>query len=158
LRNAECGLRNGDQEAAERRKMGDPIAECGMVIRRQQSRRARRGAEGSEGSEGLTGGGGRIYPIRSKGVFGMPTTTIHLPGRLLKALDAIAARRKASRNRLVVEACQRLLEEDRGEWPAGFFEMAHLSARDRRELAAAGKGMERAIKIARRTRRRPPFK
>ena len=88
----------------------------------------------------------------------MPTTTIHFPDHLLRALDTIAARRKASRNRLVVEACQRLLEEDRGEWPAGFFEMTHLSPKDRKELDTAAKEMDRAIKVARRTRRRPPFK
>ena len=87
----------------------------------------------------------------------MPTTTIHLPSHLLRALDAVAARRKASRNRLVVEACQRLVQEDLGELPPGFFEMSHLSARDRRELEAAGREMERAIKAGRRTRRRPPF-
>ena len=87
----------------------------------------------------------------------MPTTTIHLPSRLLRALDAVAARRKASRNRLVVEACQRLVDDDLGEWPAGFLEMAHLSAGERGELAAVGIEMERAIRISRRSRRRPPF-
>lgn len=87
----------------------------------------------------------------------MPTTTIHLPSELLRALDAVAARRKASRNRLVVEACQRLVEEDVGEWPVGFLEMTHLSARDRRELAAASKEMEQAIRVARRNRRGVPF-
>lgn len=87
----------------------------------------------------------------------MPTTTVHLPSHLLRALDAVARRRKASRNRLVVEACQRLVAEDLGEWPAGFFDMTHLSARDRKELQAAGREMEEAILKTRRSRRRPPF-
>ena len=87
----------------------------------------------------------------------MPTTTIHLPSELLRALDAVAARRKASRNRLVVEACRRLVEEDVGEWPVGFLAMTHLSQRDRLELAAAGKEMEQAIRVARRNRRGVPF-
>lgn len=88
----------------------------------------------------------------------MPTTTIHLPVNLLRALDAVAARRKATRNRLVMEACQRLVEEDLGEWPPGFFEMTHLSPKQRRELEAAGREMEKAILAARRNRRNPPFK
>ncbi len=93
-----------------------------------------------------------------KGKAAMPTTTIHMPPHLLRALDAVAARRKASRNRLVVEACQRLVEEDLGEWPVGFFEMTHLSQRDRRELEAAGREMEGAIMKARRNRRKSPFR
>ena len=88
----------------------------------------------------------------------MPTTTIHMPPQLLRALDAVAARRKGNRNRLVVEACQRLVEQDLGEWPAGFFEMTHLSQKDRRELEAAGREMERAILKAQRSRRKSPFR
>lgn len=87
----------------------------------------------------------------------MPTTTVHLPSELLRALSGVAARRKTSRNRLVVEACRRLVEEDLGEWPVGLLELAHLSPRERRELAAAGTEMERAIRGARRNRRRPPL-
>jgi len=78
------------------------------------------------------------------------TTTIHMPTHLLRALDAVAARRKASRNRLLTEACRRLVDEDRGAWPAGFFEMTHLSEKDRRELARAGREMDKAIRGARR--------
>jgi len=87
----------------------------------------------------------------------MPTTTVHLPAPLLRALDAVAVRRKASRNRVVVEACRRLVEEDLGEWPPGFLDMAHLSLRDRRQVEAAGKAMEKAMKSARRSRRASPF-
>jgi hypothetical protein len=87
----------------------------------------------------------------------VPTTTVHLPPKLLRALDALAARTKASRNRLVIEACERLVHSNRGAWPPGFLEGAHLSARDRRELAAAGQDLERAIGRTRRSRRVDPF-
>jgi metal-responsive CopG/Arc/MetJ family transcriptional regulator len=87
----------------------------------------------------------------------MPTTTVHIPPKLLKALDALATRKKASRNRLVVEACERLVRSNRGEWPAGFLEAAHLSARDRRELEATGKALDAAVQRVRRNRRRDPF-
>jgi metal-responsive CopG/Arc/MetJ family transcriptional regulator len=87
----------------------------------------------------------------------VPTTTVHLPPELLRALDALAARTHASRNRLVIEACERLVHANRGVWPVGFLEGAHLSAKDRQELAAAGKAMERSIARRRRSRRGNPF-
>lgn len=87
----------------------------------------------------------------------MPTTTVHLPPQLLRALDALAARTNASRNRLVIEACERLVHSNRGVWPAGFLEGAHLSTKDRKDLAAAGKALERRIRRARRSRRGDPF-
>ena len=87
----------------------------------------------------------------------MPTTTVHLPPKLLRALDALAARTHASRNRLVVEACERLVHSNRGVWPPGFLEAAHLSPKDRKELASAGKALERSIKRTRRSRRGDPF-
>jgi ribbon-helix-helix CopG family protein len=87
----------------------------------------------------------------------MPTTTVHLPPRLLRALDALAARTNASRNRLVIEACERLVRSNRGVWPPGFLEGAHLSRKDRTDLAAAGKALERSISRAHRSRRGDPF-
>jgi hypothetical protein len=87
----------------------------------------------------------------------MPTTTVHLPPKLLRALDALAARTKTSRNRLVIEACERLARSNRGVWPPGFLEGAHLSTRDRADLVAAGKALERSITRARRSRRGDPF-
>lgn len=87
----------------------------------------------------------------------MPTTTVHLPAKLLRTLDTLAARKKASRNRLVVEACQRLVQDNLGEWPPGFLETAHLSPRDRKELETAGRMLERVIRGARRNRRKVPF-
>jgi hypothetical protein len=87
----------------------------------------------------------------------VPTTTVHLPPKLLRALDALAARTKASRNRLVIEACERLLQSNRGAWPPGFLEGAHLSTKDRKDLAVAGKALERTIRRARRSRRGDPL-
>jgi metal-responsive CopG/Arc/MetJ family transcriptional regulator len=87
----------------------------------------------------------------------VPTTTVHLPSKLLRALDALAGRANASRNRLVIEACERLVRSNRGEWPPGFLEGTHLSAKDRKDLAAAGKTLERSIARARRSRRGDPF-
>lgn len=88
----------------------------------------------------------------------MPTTTVHLPPKLLRALDALAARTNASRNRLVIEACERLVHSNRGVWPPGFLEGAHLSSKDRKELMAAGVALERSILDARRSRRAGPFR
>ena len=88
----------------------------------------------------------------------MPTPTVRLPSHLLPPLDAVAARRKASRNRLVVEACRRLVEEDLAEWPPGFLEIAHLSTRDQGELRGTVTEMEKAIRAARRIRRKPPVR
>ena len=61
----------------------------------------------------------------------MPMTTVHLPLKLLRALDALAARTNASRNRLVIEACERLVQSNRGAWPPGFLEVsARLGAKN----------------------------
>lgn len=87
----------------------------------------------------------------------MPTTTVHLPPTLLRALDTMAARTNASRNRLVIEACERLVRSNRGAWPPGFLAGTHLSAQDRRDLAVAGRDLERRIRRARRSRRGDPF-
>ena len=87
----------------------------------------------------------------------MPTTTGHLPPMLLRALDALAPRTNASRNRLIIEARERLVHSNRGVWPPGFLEGLHLSTKDRKDLAAAGKTLDRRIRRARRSRRHDPF-
>ena len=48
----------------------------------------------------------------------MANTSIHLPESLLEELDRLAAERSMSRNRLIVEACERVVEE-RSCWPGG---------------------------------------
>ena len=72
----------------------------------------------------------------------MASTTIHLPRDLVASLDALAARRKVSRNRLIAEACERLIRKDQGEWPKDFFLNQDLSPSELRTLRAAGRGLE----------------
>jgi len=87
----------------------------------------------------------------------MASTSVHLPRDLIASLDALAARRMVSRNRLIIEACEGLLRADRGEWPQGFFTRNDLSAADLRTLRAAGKQLEGVIR-KRRNRRGTPFR
>lgn len=87
----------------------------------------------------------------------MPSTSVHLPRDLVATLDALAARRRLSRNRLILEACERLVQQDAGEWPEGFFANDDLSPSDLRELRAAGRALEAATRRLRRSRRRSPF-
>lgn len=51
----------------------------------------------------------------------MASTSVHPHRELVQSLDALAARRRNSRNRLIAEACERLIRQDAGEWPEGFF-------------------------------------
>ena len=87
----------------------------------------------------------------------MPSTSVHLPQDLVATLDALAARRRVSRNRLILEACEHLVRQDAGEWPEGFFANDDLSAADLRELRAAGRALEAATRRQPRNRRRSPF-
>ena len=87
----------------------------------------------------------------------MPSTSVHLPHDLVVSLDALAARRSVSRNRMILEACERLVQQDVGEWPEGFFAKDDLSAADLRKLRAAGKALEAATRRLRRNRRGSPF-
>jgi ribbon-helix-helix CopG family protein len=87
----------------------------------------------------------------------MSSTSVHLPRALVLNLDALAARRRISRNRLIAEACERLIRQDAGEWPDGFFADGDLSTADLRELRAAGSALETAVRRRRRNRRRSPF-
>lgn len=81
----------------------------------------------------------------------MASTSVHLPPALVEALDRLAEARGSSRNRIIVEACERLLAEERGEWPAGFFG-ADLPPRDLELLRDASLEMEAAIYASRRDR------
>mgnify|MGYP001765626306 CR=1 FL=1 len=87
----------------------------------------------------------------------MASTSVHLPRDLIASLDALAARRKVSRNRLITEACEGLVRADRGEWPQDFFTRNDLSAAELRTLRAAGRELEGVIR-RRRNRRGSPFK
>lgn len=87
----------------------------------------------------------------------MPSTSVHLPRNLVASLDTLAARRRVSRNRLILEACECLVQQDAGEWPQGFFANDDLSSADFRELRRAGRALEAAARRLRRNRRRGPF-
>ena len=87
----------------------------------------------------------------------MASTSVHLPRDLIASLDAMAARRKVSRNRLITEACEKLVQEDSGKWPMDFFRDEDLSPSELRTLRAAGRRLESVLR-RRRNRRGSPFK
>lgn len=51
----------------------------------------------------------------------MPSTTVHIPDNLLAELDNVVKNKGISRNRYIVEACRRALENEAGRWPEDFF-------------------------------------
>ncbi len=61
-----------------------------------------------------------------------------------------------SRNRLIVESCQRIVDE-RACWPAGLFSNDHLSGADVKELRQSESEFREAVEGARRSRARAPF-
>jgi predicted nucleic acid-binding protein len=81
----------------------------------------------------------------------MPSTTFHLPESLLSRVDRAAKRKGLSRNRFVIQACERALEEDAGSWPEGFFESC-LPDDDRDLLEDAVREMDLEILRNRRNR------
>ena len=85
----------------------------------------------------------------------VPNTSVHFPAVVLAGLDRVAADQGISRNRLIVEACRRTLEEALP--PEDFFTDAHLSAADLRLLRQSRGELDRAIESSRRSRTRPPF-
>jgi hypothetical protein len=84
----------------------------------------------------------------------MPSTTVHFPPDTLKQIDAVARRRGVSRNRFVIEACDRAVAEDAGEWPRRFFEPG-LTEEELRILREAGTELEQQVLSARRNRGAP---
>ena len=86
----------------------------------------------------------------------MPNASVYFPQSLLGALDRLAQERGTSRNRLIVESCQRVVEE-RKRWPADLFLNDHLSEADLRLLREGEDEFLDAIEGARRSRARPPF-
>ena len=75
----------------------------------------------------------------------MASTSVHLPEVLLRRLDRLAARIGLSRNRLIIRACEALVEEDLGEWPDGFFADDRLSAEELEEMRCGVDQMVEAI-------------
>ena len=86
----------------------------------------------------------------------MPNTSIHLPQSLLASLNRIAAERGVSRNRLIVESCQRVVEE-RTCWPPGLFSNEHLSETELQSLRQSEQDFSAVVAGARKSRPRPPF-
>ena len=81
----------------------------------------------------------------------MASTSVHLPDTLVERLDQLAAERGVSRNRVIVQACEKLLSERETDWPRGFFE-APLPKDDLALLRSAGQELEQAVYAARRER------
>ena len=86
----------------------------------------------------------------------MPNTSVHLPPSLLAGLDRIAAERGISRNRLIVESCQRAVEE-RTCWPSGLFSNDHLSEAQLQSLRRSESEFQSAVEDARKSRALSPF-
>ncbi len=84
----------------------------------------------------------------------MPTTTIHISDDLLGRIDEIVQKKGISRNRYIVQACEKSLEEEERDWPEGFFDLT-LKDDDLRLLREAVTEMEKDI-LAHRVDSEPP--
>jgi hypothetical protein len=82
----------------------------------------------------------------------MPSTTVHIPDRLLSKIDQIVREQNISRNRFIIRACENALKNNAGQWPEGFFE-SDLSEEDLKLLEEGVSEMEAAIVKTRRNRR-----
>jgi predicted transcriptional regulator len=81
------------------------------------------------------------------------TTTVHLPDPLLERIDRKASELGISRNRLVIRAIERLLEEE-SAWSDSFLAELDEAARDR-DAHPAIEAMRADIRRSR-TRKRAP--
>lgn len=84
----------------------------------------------------------------------MPSSSVHFPDGLLDALDRLAEARGVSRNRLVIEACRALLDQQARHWPLGFFDPP--SPEDLAVLRG-GDDFLAGIRAARQSRSEAPF-
>jgi len=82
----------------------------------------------------------------------MPTTTVHIPDQLMIKIDEMAKKKKISRNRFVVLACEKALQHQPLPWPEDFFE-SDLQQEDMLELKEAVVEMEGSILTLRRNAR-----
>jgi len=87
----------------------------------------------------------------------MANTSLHLPNDLLARLDREAERRRMSRNRLIVQACERVFENEGGEWPPRYFSETRVPKPELADLHGSFSVWMSEIESARRSRRRPPF-
>ena len=83
----------------------------------------------------------------------MPTTTIHISDDLLARIDEIVKKKGISRNRYIVQACEKSLKEDGRDWPKDFFD-SPLNDQDLQLLRQDAAEMEKELLLHRRTRRR----
>jgi len=83
----------------------------------------------------------------------MPSTTVHIPDEILSRIDKVVSDKKISRNRFIIEACEKALDSAAGEWPKGFFDM-QMDHEEFRLLTEAGLELESAIIRLRRNRNR----
>ena len=74
----------------------------------------------------------------------MPSTTVHLPDKLLNKIDQIVNEISISRNKFIIKACEDALQHSVGRWPEDFFE-PDLSASNLRLLKEGVAEMETAI-------------
>jgi metal-responsive CopG/Arc/MetJ family transcriptional regulator len=81
----------------------------------------------------------------------MPSTTVHLPDALLIKIDQIVNEIGISRNRFIIQACEKALENNAGRWPEDFFE-PDISAANLRLLREGVAEMEEAIMRMRKNR------
>ena len=84
----------------------------------------------------------------------MASTSVYLPMELVERLDRLAARWGTSRNRVILQACEALLDKQQGEWSPDFFD-SPLSKDELALLRDAGEEMEAVIYAARRDRAVP---
>lgn len=82
----------------------------------------------------------------------MPSTTAHIPERLLSRIDQLVKEKGISRNRFIVQACEQALENSAGQWPEDFFE-SELKREDLKLLREAVFEMEEAIICMRKNRK-----
>ena len=82
----------------------------------------------------------------------MPSTTVHIPDPLLSKVDQIVKEKGISRNRFIIQACERAVVNNAGEWPEGFFE-PDLSGDDLKLLREGVAEMEEAIISMRKSRK-----
>ncbi len=82
----------------------------------------------------------------------MPSTTVHIPDKLLSKIDQFTKEKEISRNRFIIQACEQALKTISGEWPEGFFE-TNLSRKDLKMLREGVEEMEGVIIQTRKSRK-----
>jgi hypothetical protein len=81
----------------------------------------------------------------------MPSTTVHLPDKLLVKIDQVVKEKEISRNRFIIQACEQALSNSAGQWPENFFK-PELNEENLHLLREGVEEMEDAILSKRRNR------